>query len=97
MKIFFFFVLEFVFEARARETDAPPRNLRATSQITCVNVIIPAHLRASRSPRDPVWAAGAERRRQTGGLGLLLVGFFIHYIQHFPVLRHSLSDACRLI
>lgn len=45
-----------VFEAHTLETDAPRRNLSRTSQITCVNVIIPTHLQASRSPRDPVWA-----------------------------------------
>lgn len=45
-----------VFETRALETDAPRRNLSRTSQITCANVIIPTHLQATRSPRDPVWA-----------------------------------------
>lgn len=45
-----------VFETRTLEIDAPRRNLTTTSQITCVNVIIPTHLQASCAPRDPFWA-----------------------------------------
>lgn len=66
-----------VFETRTLETDAPQRNLSTTSQITCVNVIIPTHLQVSCSPRDPVLGPRAERWRLKG-LCLLLVGFFIY-------------------